>query len=139
MKLVMKHVVAAAAAGLAITSFPTGPAAAADAIKIGFLSTFSGPAAAIGNDMRDGFNLGLRNLGGQMAGRPVEVIFEDDTAKPEVGKQKTDKLIEADHVDFLTGYGFSNVLLASLLPAVNAKTFIIGANAGPCQIPGEQC
>ena len=111
---------------------------AADAVKIGFVGTFSGPAAAIGNDMRDGFNLGLEHLGRQMAGKPVEVLYEDDTQKPEVGKQKTDKLIESDHV-FLTGYGFSNVLLASLLPAVNSQTFIISANAGPSQIAGEQC
>jgi branched-chain amino acid transport system substrate-binding protein len=126
-------------AGLAAASLAATPAAAADAVKIGFVSTFSGPVAAIGNDMRDGFNLGLQNLRQQMAGRPIEVIYEDDTGKPEVGKQKTDKLIEADHVNFLTGYGFSNVLLASLLPAVNAKTFIISANAGPSQIAGEQC
>jgi branched-chain amino acid transport system substrate-binding protein len=125
--------------GLAAASIVVGQACAADTIKIGFVNTFSGPAASIGNDMRDGFNLGIQNLGGQMAGRPVEVIYEDDTSKPEVGKQKTDKLIEADHVNFLTGYGFSNVLLASLLPAVNAKTFIISANAGPSQIAGEQC
>jgi branched-chain amino acid transport system substrate-binding protein len=115
------------------------PAMAADTVKIGFVGTFSGPAAAIGNDMRDGFNLGLEHLGRQMAGKPVEVLFEDDTQKPEVGKQKTDKLIESDHVNFLTGYGFSNVLLASLLPAVNSQTFIISANAGPSQIAGEQC
>jgi branched-chain amino acid transport system substrate-binding protein len=114
-------------------------AMAADAVKIGFVGTFSGPAAAIGNDMRDGFNLGLEHLGRQMAGRPLEVLYEDDTQKPEVGKQKTDKLIESDHVNFLTGYGFSNVLLASLLPAVNSQTFIISANAGPSQIAGEQC
>jgi branched-chain amino acid transport system substrate-binding protein len=116
-----------------------GSAVAADVVKIGFVGTFSGPAAAIGNDMRDGFNLGLEHLGRRMGGKPVEVVYEDDTQKPEVGKQKTDKLIESDHVDFLTGYGFSNVLLASLLPAVNAKTFIISANAGPSQIAGEQC
>jgi branched-chain amino acid transport system substrate-binding protein len=115
------------------------PVAAADGVKIGFVGTFSGPAAAIGNDMRDGFNLAVEQLGHRMAGKPVEVLFEDDTQKPEVGKQKTDKLIESDHVDFLTGYGFSNVLLASLLPAVNARTFIISANAGPSQIAGEQC
>ena len=89
--------------------------------------------------MRDGFNLGLEHLGHQMVGKPVEVLYEDDTQKPEVGKQKTDKLIESDHVNFLTGYGFSNVLLASLLPAVNSLTFIISANAGPSQIAGEQC
>ena len=117
----------------------TPAAMAADSVKIGFVGTFSGPAAAIGNDMRDGFNLGLEHLGRQMAGKPVEVLFEDDTQKPEVGKQKTDKLIESDHVNFLTGYGFSNVLLASLLPAVNSQTFIISANAGPSQIAGEQC
>src|ERR1022692_86954 len=110
-------------AGLADASIAAAPAFAADAIKIGFVTTFSGPTAALGNDMRDGFNLGVENLGRQMAGRPVEIIYEDDTQKPDVGKQKTDKLIEADRVDFLTGYGFSNVLLASLLPAVNAKTF----------------
>jgi branched-chain amino acid transport system substrate-binding protein len=126
-------------AGFAAAFVAAVPAAAADAVKIGFVGTFSGPTAAIGNDMRDGFNLGLDSLGRQMAGRPVEVIYEDDGQKPEVGKQKTDKLIEADHVDFLTGYGFSNVLLASLLSAVNAKTFIISANAGPSQIAGEQC
>jgi branched-chain amino acid transport system substrate-binding protein len=126
-------------AGLAAASIAATPAIAADAIKIGFVTTLTGPAAAIGNDMRDGFNLGVVNLGRQMAGRPVEIIYEDDTGKPEVGKQKTDKLIEADRVDFLTGYGFSNVLLASLLPAVNAKTFIVSANAGPSQIAGEQC
>jgi len=114
-------------------------AIAADTVKIGFVSTFSGPAAAIGNDMRDGFNLALDQLGRRMGGKPVEVVYEDDTQKPEIGKQKTDKLIESDHVDFLLGYAFSNVLLASLLPAVNAKTFIISANAGPSQIAGEQC
>ena len=45
--------------------------------------------------------------------------------KPEVGKQKTDKLIESDKVDFLTGYIWSNVLLASLKSAFDSKTFLI--------------
>src|SRR5271170_666194 len=121
----MKRLLLACLVAAAVTA--AAPAAADDAVKIGFVGTFSGPAAAIGNDMRDGFNLGIEQLGRQMAGRPVEIIYEDDNQKPEVGKQKTDKLIESDHVDFLTGYGFSNVLLASLLSAVNAKTFIISA------------
>ena len=131
----MKHLFAA----LVAACLAAAPAAAADSVKIGFVATLSTQSAAMGNDMRDGFRLGIENLGQRMAGRPVEVIYEDDAQKPEVGKQKTDKLIEADHVDFLTGYGFSNVLLASLLSAVNAKTFIISANAGPSQIAGEQC
>ena len=92
----MKHLIA----GLVAAGIAAAPAAAADGVKIGFVATFSGPAAAIGKDLRDGFALGVENLGRQMAGRPVEVIYEDDTQKPEVGKQKTDKLIDADHVDF---------------------------------------
>ncbi len=117
-----------------------GPAMAQKkSIKIGFVSTFSGPAAVIGNNMRDSFELALDHLGHKMGGLPVEVIYEDDGFKPEVGKQKTEKLIESDHVDFITGYIWSNVLLASLKPAVDSKTFIISANAGPSQIAGELC
>ena len=115
------------------------PAIAADSIKIGFVSTFSGPAAAIGTDARNAFELALDHLGRQMAGRPVEVIYEDDQQKPEVGKQKTEKLIQSDHVDFIAGYNWSNVLLASLKPAVDSETFLIGINAGPSQLAGELC
>src|SRR6202043_118596 len=115
------------------------PALAGDTIKIGFISTFSGPTAVIGNDMRNAFELALDHLGRKMGGKPVEVIYEDDTQKPDVGRQKTEKLIQSDKVDFLAGYIWSNVLLASLKPAVDAQTFIISANAGPSAIAGELC
>ena len=61
-------------------------------VKIGFVSTFSGPTAVIGNDMRNSFELALDHIGRKMGGLPVEVIYEDDQQKPEVGKQKTEKL-----------------------------------------------
>jgi len=115
------------------------PAFAADSIKIGFVSTFSGPTAAIGNDMRNSFELALDHIGRKMDGKPVEVIYEDDGQKPDVGKQKTEKLIQSDKVDFLVGYIWSNVLLASLKTAVDSKTFLISANAGPSQLAGELC
>jgi branched-chain amino acid transport system substrate-binding protein len=108
-------------------------------IKIGFVSTFSGPVAAIGNDMRNSFELALDHMGRKMGGIPVEVIYEDDGFKPEVGKQKTEKLIESDKVDFISGYIWSNVLLASIKPIVDSKTFLIIANAGPSQVAGELC
>jgi branched-chain amino acid transport system substrate-binding protein len=115
------------------------PAAAADTIKIGFVSTFSGPTAVIGNDMRNSFELALDHMGRKMGGIPVEVIYEDDGQKPDVGKQKTEKLIQSDKVDFIAGYIWSNVLLASLKTAVDSKTFLISANAGPSQLAGELC
>ena len=108
-------------------------------VKIGFVSTFSGPTAVIGNNMRDAFELALDHMGRKMGGRSVEVIYEDDQQKPEVGRQKTQKLIESDHVDFITGYIWSNVLLASAKPAFDSKTFLISANAGPHELAGELC
>jgi len=133
----MRQALLAAGAALLLAA---GPAAAQQkSVKIGFVSTFSGPTAVIGNNMRDSFELALDHLGRKMGGLPVEVIYEDDGLKPEVGKQKTEKLIESDHVDFIVGYIWSNVLLASIKPAVDSKTFLITANAGPHQIAGELC
>lgn len=125
----------AGAAALALAS----PASAGDTIKIGFVSTFSGPTAVIGNDMRNSFELALDHLGRKMDGKPVEVIYEDDGQKPDVGKQKTEKLVQSDKVDFIVGYIWSNVLLASLKTAVDSQTFLISANAGPSQLAGELC
>ena len=102
---------------------PGRPLAQNKTVKIGFVSTFSGPTAVIGNDMRNAFELALDHMGRKMGGLPVEVIYEDDGQKPDVGKQKTEKLIESDKVDFIVGYIWSNVLLASLKPIVDSKTF----------------
>ncbi|WP_137046270.1 ABC transporter substrate-binding protein [Pseudolabrys sp. FHR47] len=127
------------AAGAAIILAASPAAAQNKTIKIGFVSTFSGPTAVIGNDMRNSFELALDHMGRKMGGIPVEVIYEDDQQKPDVGKQKTEKLIESDKVDFITGYIWSNVLLASVKPAFDSKTFLISANAGPHQLAGEGC
>ncbi len=133
----MRKTLLAAGAALMLAAVPA--AAQNKTVKIGFVSTFSGPVAVIGNDMRNSFELALDHLGRKMGGLPVEVIYEDDGFKPEVGKQKTEKLIESDKVDFIVGYIWSNVLLASVKPAFDSKTFLISANAGPNQLAGELC
>ncbi len=133
----MKKFLIGTAAVLALAVSPA--MAQKKSVKIGFISTFSGPTAVIGNDMRNSFELALDHLGRKMGGLPVEVIYEDDGQKPAVGKQKTEKLIQSDKVDFVVGYIWSNVLLASLKPVLDSKTFLIGANAGPHQIAGELC
>src|SRR5262249_23593736 len=79
-------------------------ASAQSPFKIGFISTFSGPQASIGQDMRRSAELALEHLGGKMGGRPVEFVWEDDQVKPDVGKQKSDKLVQQDKVDFVAGY-----------------------------------
>ena len=127
------------ALGLSALLLASLPARSEEAVKIGFVGTFSGPTAVMGKDMRDAFELALDHLGRKMGGLPVEVVYEDDQQKPDVGKQKTEKLVQSDHVNFLTGYIWSNVLLASLKSAADSQTFIISANAGPSQIAGELC
>jgi len=116
------------------------PAAAQAPIKIGFISTFSGPQAAIGEDMRRSVELAKEHLGGKMGGVPFEIVYEDDQFKPDVGKQKSEKLVQQDKVAVVAGYIWSNVLLASLKTVTDeGDTILISANAGPSQIAGELC
>src|SRR5947209_3312794 len=133
----MKKILLATTALMALAVTPASPQQ--KTLKIGFISSFSGPVAAIGNDMRNSFELGLDHHGRKLGGHPVEVIYEDDLVKPEVGVQKTQKLIESDKVDFVVGYIWSNVLLASLKPLIDSKTFTVVANAGASQLAGELC
>src|SRR6266581_9244832 len=111
----MRRILLATTALAALAAAAPAPAQQRS-IKIGFVSTFSGPTAVIGNDMRNSVELALDHLGRKMGGLPVEVIYEDDQQKPEVGVQKTQKLIESDKANFIAGYIWSNVLLASLKP-----------------------
>ncbi len=116
-----------------------GPALAADKVKIGFVTTITTPAGSIGKDMVDAANLALEHIGGEMAGLPVELIVEDDGFKPAIGKQKTDKLVKQDDVDFVAGFIWSHVLLASRKSALDGGKFLISSNAGPSQIAGKLC
>jgi len=114
-------------------------AQAADKVKVGFISTLSGPGAAIGTEIRDGFNLGLKTSGGKLGGLPAEVFVNDDQQNPDVGRQIVDKNLKRDHVDFVTGIVFSSVLLAVAPAVFDNKTFLISANAGPSLFAGAQC
>ena len=133
----MRTALLAAGAALILTAAPA--AAQQKSVKIGYVSTFSGPVASIGDDMRNAFELALDHMGRKMGGLPGEVIYEDDTLKPEVGKQKSEKLVESDKVDFVAGFIWSNVVYASYKPIVDAKTFLVIANAGETRLAAENC
>jgi len=124
-----------AALGLALMA---SAAYAAD-IKIGYITTLTTPAAVIGNDVKDAVDLAMEQLGGKMGGKTVEIIFEDDGFKPDIGKQKTDKLVQQDNVPIVAGYLWSNVLLASAKSVFDANKILISSNAGPSQIAGPLC
>jgi branched-chain amino acid transport system substrate-binding protein len=112
---------------------------AAETVKVGFLSTLSGPAAGMGVDIRDGFQLAIRHLNGKLGGLPAEVIIVDDQQKPNVALQATERFLKKDKVDFMTGLIFSNILLTVAKPVFDSQTFYISANAGPSQLAGKEC
>lgn len=116
----------------------TGAAQAAE-VKIGFITTLTTPAGVIGEDMKNSVELALEHLGNKMGGLDVVLIMEDDGFKPDIGKQKTDKLVKRDDVDFVAGYIWSHVLLASARSVLDADKFLISANAGPSQMAGKRC
>jgi len=125
---------AAFAAALAVA----GSAAAAP-IEIGLVSTLSGPSAALGVHMRDGFMLGLKHAGGQLGGVETEVVTVDDELKPDVGVEKVKGLLERDRVDIVAGIVFSNVMGAVAKPVTDAEVFLISGNAGPSTLAGQGC
>src|SRR5256885_4655307 len=129
-----KHLAAAIAAMLMAL-----PAYAADNVKVGFVTTLSGPAGIIGKHMKDASDLALAMLGGKIGGLPAEIVYGDDQFKPDVGRQVADEMLKRDKVDFLTGFIWSNVLLAVYQPVIQSGTILISANAGPHEIAGEKC
>jgi branched-chain amino acid transport system substrate-binding protein len=134
MNRTIKSLGLAAAFGLA-----AAPAMAQEKLKIGLLLTLSGPSAVLGQQARDGFQLAVKEMGGKLGGRDVEVIVVDDELKPDVAVTKVKGLLERDKVDFVVGPIFSNVAVAVHKPIVDAQTFYISVNAGPSNLAGKSC
>jgi len=99
-------------AALAAWAAATISAAAEDKLKVGLIVTLSGPAAVLAGQVRDGFNLAVKTLDGELGGLDAEVIVVDDELKPDVAVTKVKGLLERDQVNFVVGPVFSNVLMA---------------------------
>jgi len=115
------------------------PAAAQEKVKIGFITTLSGPQGVIGEDMKNSVELALDHLGRKVGGLDVEVIYGDDQVKPDVGKQLADEMLKKHKVNFVSGIIWSNVMLAVAPTVTGAGTFMIGTNAGPHDLAGKGC
>ena len=115
------------------------PVMGADRIKIGFLTTLTGPAAFLGRDMVNGAQLALEDLGGRMGGVPAELVVEDDQLDPKVGVQKTRKLLESDKVDLLAGMIFGNVTAAVRGIATGSGRITVATVGSIPPILGEDC
>lgn len=129
---------AAGAAALPLAA-PAVHAQPAAGIKVGVVAVLTGPQAALGTHLRDGFMLGLRHLENRLGGIPAEAIVIDDELRPDVAVTKVRAAIERDRVDFVVGVVFSNVLAAIMRPVTETGTFLISTNAGPSTFAGRGC
>ncbi len=126
-------------AGLLAAAFAAAPAMAQQKLKIGFITTLSGPGGIIGEHMKNSVELAIDQLGRKVGGLDTEVIYGDDQQKPDVGKQVADEMLKKHQVNFVSGIIWSNVMLAVAPTVTSAGTFMIGTNAGPHQLAGNQC
>ena len=112
---------------------------AEDAVKVGIIATLSGPPAVLGQQLRNGFQLAVKDLGGKLGGRDVNLIVTDDELKPDVAVTKVKALIGRDRVDFVVGPVFSNILQAIFKPVTEANVILISPNAGTSSFAGQEC
>jgi len=117
----------------------TPGAHAADKIRLGFISTVSGPIAVLGREQEMGLELALKVLGGKIGGLPVEVFKEDARMTPDTALQAATKLVEKDKIDFLIGNMLSNAVLAYTKPVTDSGAFILSGIAGPRELAGASC
>ena len=114
-------------------------ALAADKLRVGFMSTLSGPAAAIGVDIREGFNLAVKHAGGNLGGIPLDLQIADDQLKPDVAKQIVDRFLLQQKSHVISGVVFTNVLLPVIPGILESKTFYVSPNTGPNDYAGAKC
>ena len=113
--------------------------AVAEPVKIGMITTLSGPAGYLGQDIRDGFQLAIDAEEGKLGGVPVELLVEDDNLKPGNGRQIADRFLNNEGVKLFTGIVFSNVAGATVPDIVDAGAFYISPNAAPSNFAGKEC
>lgn len=127
------------ALALAASVLGFSQASAQDVVKIGFVSTLTGPNSAIGRDLLDGFNLAVKLQGGKLGGTTVQVITADDQQKPDLGRQAAERLIERDRVHLITGVVFGNILPGVAKASVDNGSVFMSINGGAREFAGEKC
>lgn len=110
-----------------------------DRIRLGFLTTMSGPIATLGKEQEMGLDLALKQLGNRIGGIPVEVFKEDSRMQPDTAVQAATKLVDRNRIDFLTGTMLSNQLLAIVKPVTDSGAIILSGIGGPSELAGEGC
>jgi branched-chain amino acid transport system substrate-binding protein len=134
--MTLKFALSLSAGALALGLFA---ARAQEPLKIGVVSVLTGPAASLGQQVRDGFQLAVDQNGGKLGGVPVQITVIDDELKPDVAVGKVRSFVEGGKVDFVVGPVFSNILGAIAKPVLDSGAILISPNAGPSTMAGKAC
>lgn len=95
-------------------------------VKVGVLLPLTGGLAQIGENNKNGYDLAvehINNAGGiqSLGGAKIELVYGDSQGKPDVGVSETERLIEREKVDVLTGAFQSNVTISATQTAERHK------------------
>jgi branched-chain amino acid transport system substrate-binding protein len=114
---------------------------AGDPIRVGVVTPLSGSYAPIGKQVRWGAELAVKeiNAAGGVKGRQFELLFEDEEANPSVAVQKSEKLLQQDKVDLLTGTVNSGSTLAVGQLAQRNDRILVTTVSYATSITGAQC
>jgi branched-chain amino acid transport system substrate-binding protein len=118
---------------------PRASRAQAAKLKIGLITTLSGPGGYLGADIRDGFQLAVDLEGGSLGGAPVQVLVEDDALKPALAKDIADRFYKTEGIRLFTGIVFSNVLAAAVPDLLDNDAIYVSPNAAPSTFAGKDC
>ncbi len=136
----MKKLLAVAA----ILASSTPSTSLAQELRIGFLTTLTGAGAQIGQQMLNGFRLGLEHEGWNkdgdlLAGAPTRVFVSDDRFQVDVAVKEIDALITRQRVQIIAGWAWSNIAIAGRPLMLNNKVVQFSNIAGTSLLAGKQC
>lgn len=108
-------------------------------LRIGVITTLSGPAGYLGTDIRDALQLAVDTENGRLGGVPVQLVIEDDTLRPGHAKSIAERMLRNEGIRLFTGIVFTNVIGAVAPDVLDAGGIYLSPNAGPSNFAGREC
>jgi len=117
----------------------TSGALAAETIKVGVVLPLTGKQAKFGEIEKNSFMMALEEINGAggVNGKKIELLIEDDTSKPDVGRSAIEKLIAQDKV-IVIGGGYSSSVTYAMCAVAQQRKVPFVVNTGSADKITEQ-
>lgn len=115
------------------------PGASDPSVVIGVLATTTGPGAIAGQDVVDGFNLALKQLGGRFSNQEIRVVVADDKGSPDTARQQVARLLERERLDVVLTAVSSPSLAAVIDQLTGARLFVLNLDQMPDELAAGTC